>query len=339
VIAVWIVRALVIAGSAWGGAATASAFAWPQGAGMLAGALLGAGAVGLEIAAARVAAAGLAWAAMGGVAGLLGGVAAGGALAAAWPPAGAALRVVLALWGAYLGAAVGWRWRGDPSARVTRATPPRPASGDDTSPPKIVDTSVIIDGRIVDVCEAGFVEGTLVVPRFVLTELQHVADAPDPVKRNRGRRGFEVLERLQRCSRVRVEISEEDFPAVREVDLKLIELARARGGRVLTTDYNLNRVAEVSGLIVLNVNDLANAMKPAVLAGEVMQVQVLREGKESGQGVAFLDDGTMVIVDQGRKHLGHTLEVTVTSVLQTSAGRMIFTRPRTESPVPGPRDG
>lgn len=335
-IPVWIVRVLVIAGSAWGVTAAASALAWPPLAGTLAGAVLGAGVVALEIAAARVAAAGLAWAAMGGLAGLLGGVAAGGALAAAWPPSGAALRVVMALWGAYLGAAVGWRWRGDLS---TRATPEREERGDDASPPKIVDTSVIIDGRIVDICEAGFVEGTLVVPRFVLSELQHVADAADPLKRNRGKRGFEVLQRLQRCSRVRVEISEEDFPAVREVDLKLIELARARGGRVLTTDYNLNRVAELSGLTVLNVNDLANAMKPAVLAGEVMQVQVLREGKESGQGVAFLDDGTMVVVDQGRKHLGQTLEVTVTSVLQTSAGRMIFTRPRTESPVPGPRDG
>jgi uncharacterized protein YacL len=338
VIAIWIVRALVIAGSAWAGAAAASALAWAPAAGALAGAVLGAAAVALEIAAARVAAAGLAWAAMGGVAGLLGGVAAGGAVAAAWPPAAPALRVVMALWGAYLGAAIGWRWRGDVTAGATGATAERHARGDDASPPKIVDTSVIIDGRIVDVCEAGFVEGTLVVPRFVLTELQHVADAPDPLKRNRGKRGFEVLQRLQRCSRVRVEISEEDFPALREVDLKLIELARARGGRMLTTDYNLNRVAELSGLTVLNVNDLANAMKPAVLAGEVMQVQVLREGKESGQGVAFLEDGTMVVVDQGRKHLGQTLEVTVTSVLQTSAGRMIFTRPR-ESPVPGPRDG
>ncbi len=329
----WIVRALVIGGSAWAAVAAAPALAWPPVAAALAGAILGAGAVALERAAGRVAPAGVAWAAMGGLAGLLGGVAAGGALAAAWPAAGAALRIGLMLWGAYLGATVGWRWRGE-------AVTPLPAGRSDVaSPPKIVDTSVIIDGRIVDICEAGFVEGALVVPRFVLSELQRVADAPDPLKRNRGKRGFEVLQRLQRSTRVRVEISEEDFPAVREVDLKVIELARARGGRVLTTDYNLNRLAEVSGLSVLNVNDLANAMKPAVLAGEVMQVQVVREGKESGQGVAFLDDGTMVVVDQGRKHLGQTLEVTVTSVLQTSAGRMIFTRPRTESAVPGPRDG
>src|SRR5687767_13165149 len=333
---VWIVRGLVIAASAWGGAAAASALGRPPVSGTLVGAVLGAGAVAAEIAGARVAAAGLAWAGIGGLAGLLGGVAAGGALAVAWPAAGGAPAVVIALWGAYLGATVGWRWRDERVARVAAAAP---AAGEGTVPPKIVDTSVIIDGRIVDICEAGFVEGTLVVPRFVLAELQHVADAADPLKRNRGKRGFEVLQRLQRCTRVRVEISDEDFPAVREVDLKLIELAKTRGGRVLTTDYNLNRVAEVSGLVVLNVNDLANAMKPAVLAGEVMQVQVLREGKEAGQGIAFLDDGTMVVVDQGRKHLGHTLEVTVTSVLQTSAGRMVFTRPRTESAVPGPRDG
>jgi uncharacterized protein YacL len=333
---VWIVRVLVIAGSAWGGGAVASALAWPPVAGALVGAVLGAAAVALEMAAARVAAAGLAWAAMGGLAGLLGGFAAGTALAAAWPAAGAAVRVIMALWGAYLGAALGWRWRGVAAARASAAPEAR---GEAVIPPKIVDTSVIIDGRIVDICEAGFVEGILVVPRFVLAELQHVADAADPLKRNRGKRGFEVLQRLQRCARVRVEISDEDFPAVREVDLKVIELARARGGHVLTTDYNLNRVAELSGLAVLNVNDLANAVKPAVLAGEVMQVQVLREGKESGQGVAFLDDGTMVVVDQGRKHLGQTVEVTVTSVLQTSAGRMIFSRPRTETPVAGPRDG
>jgi uncharacterized protein YacL len=333
---VWIVRALVVAASAWGGAAVASALGRPPVAGTLAGAVLGAGAVAAEIAGARVAAAGLAWAAIGGLAGLLGGVAAGRALAGAWPAAGGAPAVVMALWGAYLGATLGWRWREEKNVRVTAAAP---EAGEGTVPPKIVDTSVIIDGRIVDICEAGFVEGTLVVPRFVLAELQHVADAADPLKRNRGKRGFEVLQRLQRCTRVRVDISDEDFPAVREVDLKLIELARVRGGRLLTTDYNLNRVAELSGLAVLNVNDLANAVKPAVLAGEVMQVQVLREGKESGQGVAFLDDGTMVVVDQGRKHVGQTVEVTVTSVLQTSAGRMIFTRPRAESPVAGPRDG
>jgi uncharacterized protein YacL len=332
--AVWIVRGLVIAGSAWGGGAAASGLAWPPPAGALVGAVLGAAAVALEMAAARVAAPGLAWAAIGALAGMLGGVVTGGVLGAAWPGVGAAVRVVIALWGAYLGAALGWRWRG--GAAVASEATHEP--GEAVIPPKIVDTSVIIDGRIVDICEAGFVEGTLVVPRFVLAELQHVADAADPLKRNRGKRGFEVLQRLQRCTRVRVEISDEDFPAVREVDLKLIELARARGGRVLTTDYNLNRVAELSGLAVLNVNDLANAVKPAVLAGEVMQVQVLREGKESGQGVAFLDDGTMVVVDQGRKHLGQTVEVTVTSVLQTSAGRMIFTRPRAETPVAGPRD-
>jgi uncharacterized protein YacL len=334
-----IVRALVIAGSAWGGAAAAPALVWPPLAGAVAGALLGAGAVALEIAAARMAAAALAWAALGALAGLLGALSAGTALAAVWPHASPALRLVGALWAMYLGAALGWRWRGGQSLTPPLVTPTAGARRHDPSPPKIVDTSAIIDGRIVDVCEAGFVEGILVVPRFVLSELQHVADAPDPLKRNRGKRGFDVLQRLQKCTKVVVEISEDDVPAVREVDLKIIELARARRGRVLTTDYNLNRVAELSGLAVLNINDLANAMRSAVLAGEVMQVQVVREGKESGQGVGFLDDGTMVVVDQGRKHLGQTLDVTVTSVLQTSAGRMIFTRPRADAALPGSRDG
>jgi uncharacterized protein YacL len=200
-------------------------------------------------------------------------------------------------------------------------------------PIKVVDTSVIIDGRIGDLCETGFVEGRLVVPQFVLRELQQIADSPDALRRNRGRRGFEVLQRLRRCPKVTVEVTERDFPHVRDVDRKLIELARALGGKVLTNDSGLGRVAELSGVGVLNVNELTHALKPVVLPGEAMQVQVLREGREAGQGVAYLDDGTMVVVDRGRSYLGQTVGVTVTRVLQTTAGRMIFTRLREDQPV------
>jgi uncharacterized protein YacL len=181
------------------------------------------------------------------------------------------------------------------------------------------------------------VDGVLVVPHFVLHELQQIADSPDPVRRNRGRRGFDVLQRLQRNPKVKVEILDVDVPQVKEVDRKLVELGKRMGARILTNDHNLNRVAEVSGVAVLNINDVASALKPVVLPGEVMQVQVLREGKEPGQGVAYLDDGTMVVIDHGRKHLGRTVEVTVTSVLPTAAGRMIFTRLREEEPMAGHR--
>jgi uncharacterized protein YacL len=202
---------------------------------------------------------------------------------------------------------------------------------------KVLDTSVIIDGRIADLCETGFIDGVLVVAQFVLRELQQIADSPDALRRNRGKRGFDVLQRLQRSPKIKVEITEVDFPQIREVDRKLIELGKTLGGKVFTNDYNLNKLAELSGVGVLNVNELANALKPVVLPGETMQVLVLREGKEAGQGVAYLDDGTMVVVDHGRKHVGQTVDVTVTSVLQTTAGRMIFTRLRDEEPVSGPR--
>lgn len=204
---------------------------------------------------------------------------------------------------------------------------------------KLVDTSAIIDGRIADVAAAGFVEGALVVPRFVLRELQRLADVADPQKRNRGKRGFEILQRLQGTAGITVEIVDDDPAETREVDLKLLELARRRGAAVLTTDYNLNRLAEVSGIMVLNVNDLAGALKPVVLPGEVLRVQVLREGKEAGQGVGFLEDGTMVVVDQGRRLLGQEIAVVVTSALQTSAGRMIFARPRADEADGTGRDG
>src|SRR5437867_8006052 len=191
---------------------------------------------------------------------------------------------------------------------------------------KILDTSVIIDGRIADVCETGFVDGTLVIPQFVLKELQLVADSADSLKRNRGRRGLDILQRIQKMSGVEVSISDVDFPEVREVDLKLIELARALQGKIVTNDFNLNKVAQLRGVDVLNVNELANSLKPIVLPGEIMKVFILKEGKEYNQGVAYLDDGTMVVVDNARKMISKTIDIVVTSVLQTTAGKMIFGR-------------
>jgi uncharacterized protein YacL len=191
---------------------------------------------------------------------------------------------------------------------------------------KVLDTSVIIDGRIADICETGFLEGTLVAPQFVLRELQQVADSSDSLKRNRGRRGLDILQKMQKMAGVTVQIVETDFPEIREVDLKLIELARKLGGKIVTNDFNLNKVAQLRGVPVLNINELANSLKPVVLPGELMKVFVIKEGKEQGQGVGYLDDGTMVVVDQAKKALGRTIEVSVTSVLQTTAGKMIFCR-------------
>ena len=191
---------------------------------------------------------------------------------------------------------------------------------------KILDTSVIIDGRIADVCETGFIDGALVIPQFVLKELQLVADSGDSLKRNRGRRGLDILQRMQKMSGVDVVISDADFPGVKEVDLKLIELARTLQGKIVTNDFNLNKVAQLRGVDVLNVNELANSLKPVVLPGEIMKVFILKEGKEYNQGVAYLDDGTMVVVDNARKMISKTIDIVVTSVLQTTAGKMIFGR-------------
>ena len=204
---------------------------------------------------------------------------------------------------------------------------------------KILDTSVIIDGRIADVCETGFLDGTLVVPQFVLKELQFVADSSDSLKRNRGRRGLDILARIQKMAGVQVTISDADFPDIREVDLKLIELARTLRGEIVTNDFNLNKVAQLRGVEVLNINELANALKPVVLPGEFMKVFILKEGKEYNQGVAYLDDGTMVVVDNARRLIGRTIDVVVTSVLQTTAGKMIFGRhidPATAQPAAAP---
>lgn len=194
--------------------------------------------------------------------------------------------------------------------------------------PKILDTSVIIDGRISDICQTGFMEGPLVIPKFVLDELQHIADSSDSLKRNRGRRGLDILNKIQKELDIEVMIYEKDFQDINEVDSKLLKLGQVLDGMVVTNDYNLNKVAEFQGVEVLNINELANAVKPVVLPGEEMMVQVIKDGKESGQGVAYLDDGTMIVVDSGRKHIGETLNVIVTSVLQTAAGRMIFAKPK-----------
>lgn len=188
----------------------------------------------------------------------------------------------------------------------------------------IVDTSVIIDGRLADVCATGFLEGQLVIPRFVLKELQAIADSSDPLKRARGRRGLDMLNRIQKDPNIEVVISEIDFPESREVDAKLVKLAKQLDAKVFTNDYNLNKVAQFQQLQVLNINDLANALKPVILPGEVMTVRIVREGKEPGQGVAYLDDGTMVVINNGRDKIGRKLDVAVTSVLQKPAGRMIF---------------
>ena len=189
---------------------------------------------------------------------------------------------------------------------------------------KILDTSVIIDGRIADIAETGFLDGVIVIPQFVLRELQLVADSSDSLKRNRGRRGLDILQRLQKNTALNIQIVEDDFPGVREVDLKLIELAKVYEGKIITNDFNLNKVAQLQGVEVLNINELANSLKPIVLPGEIMKVFILKEGKEYNQGVAYLDDGTMVVVDNARKMIGKNVDVSVTSVLQTTAGKMIF---------------
>ena len=226
-------------------------------------------------------------------------------------------------WGLSMGTRFGKEGWADPE--------PASGSGEQTLKLKLLDTSVIIDGRIADLCETGFIEGTLVVPHFILQELQHISDSSDGLKRARGRRGLDILNVLQKMTNIQVKLVEDDFPHVKEVDTKLIELGKQMNGKVLTNDFNLNKVAGIQGVEVLNINDLCNALKPVVLPGENIRVFVLKEGKESGQGVAYLDDGTMVVVDNAKLSIGKNVDVIVTSVLQTSAGRMIFTRLKEET--------
>lgn len=197
--------------------------------------------------------------------------------------------------------------------------------------PKVLDTSVIIDGRVADLCETGFLEGTFLVPHFILDELQHIADSSDSLKRARGRRGLDILNKIQKMGEVDVRIIDEDFPHVKEVDAKLVVMAKKMNAKIMTNDLNLNKVAELQGVRVLNINELCNALRPVVLPGETIRVFVLKEGKEAGQGVAYLDDGTMIVVDNARRYIGKNVDVVVTSVLQTTAGRMIFTRLKEET--------
>ena len=193
---------------------------------------------------------------------------------------------------------------------------------------KIIDTSVIIDGRIADICDAGFIEGVLIIPNFVLQELQHIADSSDSIKRTRGKRGLDILQKIQNQSVNKVEIVENDYPDIKEVDSKLVALAKDLSAKVVTNDSNLYKVAELQGVAVLNINHLASALKPVVLPGEVMHINILKEGKEDGQGIAYLDDGTMIVVDHARRCIGQDMDVLVTSVLQTTGGRMIFAKPK-----------
>ena len=296
---------------------------WLGAAGLLVGAL----AVLLEWHARRVPVDRLFWGAAGGLLGVAFGLGLGSALGAVVPGAGGLGRGIFALLAAYLGAAVALAKRDELEAMSEKLFPRRVGhAGAD----KVLDTSAIIDGRIASVCESGFLEGTLVVPQFVLHELQQIADSSDALRRTRAKRGFEVLQRLQRMDKISVRIEARDFPAVRDVDQKLLELAKATGGKIVTNDYTLNKLAEVTGVAVLNVNELAGALRPVFVPGELMQVYVVKEGKEAGQGVGYLDDGTMVVVDHGKRYIGQTVDAAVTTVLQTAAGRMVFARLREE---------
>ena len=234
------------------------------------------------------------------------------------------LQIMLLLWMAYVGLVVG----ASKGEMLNLGALGGLFGGEQTASQsfKILDTSVIIDGRIADIVETGFLDGALVIPQFVLRELQLVADSADSLKRNRGRRGLDVLQRVQKMTQINVQILEDDFPNVREVDMKLIELAKAYGCKIVTNDFNLNKVAQLHGVEVLNINELANALKPIVLPGETMRVFILKEGKEYNQGVAYLDDGTMVVVDNAKRMISRTIDIAVTSVLQTTAGKMIFGR-------------
>jgi uncharacterized protein YacL len=246
------------------------------------------------------------------------------------PYLGVPISIALYIIFGYLGLSIPNRKKDDITSTLgnIRKQPRDKTKAQNRTYPKVLDTSVIIDGRIADICKTGFIEGPLIIPEFVLSELQHIADSSDSLKRNRGRRGLDILNKIQKELDVEVIINDKKFEDVPEVDSKLLKLTQLLKGKIITNDYNLNKVAEVQGIDVLNINELANAVKPIVLPGEEMLVQVVRDGKESGQGLAYLDDGTMIVVENGRKFIGETIDVVVTSVLQTSAGRMIFAKPK-----------
>ncbi len=245
------------------------------------------------------------------------------------PYAGDYIPVILGVLLGYFGLVVGQRKTDDLSHVFSRGDKGSIRSRFVTDGcPKILDTSVIIDGRISDITKSGFLEGDLIVPGFVLEELQHIADSSDVLKRNRGRRGLDILNKIQKEPYANVRLLEQDYGDISEVDTKLVKLAKEINGKVVTNDYNLNKVCELHGVAVLNINELANSVKPVVLPGEELKVQVIKDGKEQGQGVGYLDDGTMIVVDGGRRFIGQTVAVLVTSVLQTAAGRMIFAKPK-----------
>jgi len=239
------------------------------------------------------------------------------------PRAFSMLQIILTLVFCYLGMVIAIRGKDEFNLVIPYVKFTRQNQKDEII---LLDTSVIIDGRIADICSTKFIEGRIVIPRFVLKELQQIADSSDMLKRNRGRRGLDILNKIQKDSNIGVRIEEEDFPEIPDVDAKLVKLAKIMGAKVLTNDYNLNKIAQLQDVTVLNVNDLANALKPVVLPGEIFEIKIVKEGKEYNQGVAYLEDGTMVVVDNTRHMIGQNVRATVTSVLQTSAGRMIFAK-------------
>jgi len=314
-------RLLLIAATTVAGFMLAPSMELSPAGGALLGAVAGAVTVGVEMAAGIAPLRPLLWTAGGAMTGLLAGLALGTAIAPFAGGAGPMVRGGVAVLGAWVGGAVAVR-------RAHELSQPTSAAG--SGAVRVLDTSVLIDGRIADVAEAGFLDGTLIVPQFVVRELQRLTDSGDGLRRPRGRRGFDVLDRLRRSQAVRLDLVDTDFPDITEVDAKLVALARVRGARLLTNDTGLARAAAVAGVAVASLNELATALRPPALPGESMQVQVQREGKEPGQGVAYLGDGTIVVVEGGKRFIGQPLDVVVTSALQTAAGRMIFARPRGE---------
>jgi uncharacterized protein YacL len=301
--------------------------AFSEGSGAAIGLVIGAGIIFFETRVKEVSLKRLIGAAIGSILGIIGAVLM--ALVLQWSlsqghPVLPFLQLLILMWMTYIGLVVGAN-KGD---MLNLAALGGIFGGEKQSKQsfKILDTSVIIDGRIADIAETGFLDGTIVIPQFVLRELQLVADSADSMKRNRGRRGLDILQRIQKMSHLNVQILEDDFPHVRDVDMKLIELAKVYDCKIVTNDFNLNKMAQLHGVEVLNINELANALKPIVLPGEAMRVFILKEGKEYNQGVAYLDDGTMVVVDNAKRLISKTIDITVTSVLQTTAGKMIFGR-------------
>ncbi len=319
----WVLRIAVVAVSA-GLAAWLEPFELHAGVSALLGAVVGVGAVLMERRLREASLGPLVGAGVGALLGLLCAWLAASVFHSSLNPSSASVAQVLALVGfTYLGIAVGGA-KGEMlhlgALSVFRS------DSDGVGVRKILDTSVIIDGRIADIAEAGFLDGALIIPQFVLWELQTVADSSDGMKRNRGRRGLDILQKIQKMKNLDIQISEADYPKLKEVDQKLIELAKDTDAKIVTNDFNLNKLAQLQGVRVLNINELANSLKPVVLPGEIMQVFILKEGKEYNQGVAYLDDGTMVVVDNARDQISRNIEISVTSVLQTTAGKMIFGR-------------